>query len=192
MLEHFQENFVPEHPELKELIAQFERIEVPARCVLLEEGAISRKMHWIESGCIRAGFNQDGKDITFQFFFEKNMVASLESFWRNIPSEITLETIEPCILWVAEGAQVKEKLQAIQQVPELRELFVETVMDRTFDYMRHCLSYIKDTPQQRYVNLIREKPQLLQRVPQHYIASYLGISKVHLSRIRSKMLKEGI
>lgn len=55
--------------------------------------------------------------------------------------------------------------------------------------MKHCLSFIKDTPQQRYLNLIEKQPQVVQRVPQHYIASYLGITKVHLSRIKSKLLK---
>ena len=53
--------------------------------------------------------------------------------------------------------------------------------------MREFLSFIRDTPKQRYQNLIKDKPQILQRVPQRYIASYLGITPVHLSRIRTQL-----
>jgi DNA-directed RNA polymerase specialized sigma subunit len=56
--------------------------------------------------------------------------------------------------------------------------------------MKHFVSFIKDSPTQRYLNLIEERPQVLQRVPQHYIASYLGVSTVHLSRIKSQLLKK--
>jgi DNA-directed RNA polymerase specialized sigma subunit len=64
------------------------------------------------------------------------------------------------------------------------------LIERQLHYMKEFLSYIRDTPQQRYLNLLEQKPQLIQRVPQHYIASYLGISSVHLSRIKNKLLKE--
>jgi DNA-directed RNA polymerase specialized sigma subunit len=56
--------------------------------------------------------------------------------------------------------------------------------------MNHFLSSIRDTPRQRYLNLVKEKPQIVKRVPQHYIASYLGITTVHLSRIKSKIARE--
>ncbi len=72
-------------------------------------------------------------------------------------------------------------------MPELRDKFIAAIFERTFDYMKHFLSFIKDTPAQRYLNLIKEKPQIIQRIPQHYIASYLGISSVHLSRIKNRL-----
>ena len=62
------------------------------------------------------------------------------------------------------------------------------IFQRTFDYIRHFVSFIKDSPTQRYLTLIEEKPQIIQRVPQHYIASYLGVTTVHLSRIKSKLV----
>lgn len=72
---------------------------------------------------------------------------------------------------------------------KVRERWMDALFERNLHYMKHCLSFIKDTPQQRYLNLIEKQPQVVQRVPQHYIASYLGITKVHLSRIKSKLLK---
>lgn len=66
---------------------------------------------------------------------------------------------------------------------------MDSLFERNLHYMKNCLSFIRDTPQQRYLNLVEKQPQVVQRVPQHYIASYLGITKVHLSRIKSKLLK---
>jgi DNA-directed RNA polymerase specialized sigma subunit len=55
--------------------------------------------------------------------------------------------------------------------------------------MNEFVSFIRDTPEQRYQNLLKQRPHIVRRVPQHYIASYLGVSKVHLSRIKSKLAK---
>ncbi len=76
------------------------------------------------------------------------------------------------------------------EIPKVREKLIDVLFDRNIYYMKHCLSFIKDTPQQRYLNLLKEKPQIIQRIPQHYIASYLGITTVHLSRIKSKLARE--
>lgn len=167
----------------------FKRIEVPARTVLLKEGDISKKLFVIEKGCIRAWFNNNGKPVTFQFFFENNTVASVESFRKQVPSPVTIETIEPCILWWIHKKDLDRIIAEIKEVPGLRDLFIDAVFERTFDYMKHFFSFIKDSPQQRYLNLVKERPQIIQRVPQHYIASYLGITTVHLSRIKNKVAK---
>ena len=187
------ENFYDKTPlsveKKKEYATYFKRLEVPAKTTLLREGEISKKVYWIEKGCIRVWFNNNGEDVTFQFFFENSTVASIESFRKNIPSTITIETLEPCILWYANKKDVENILTEVMEIPKFRNLFIDGTFERTFDYMRHHLSFIRDTPQQRYLNLINDKPQIVQRVPQHYIASYLGITKVHLSRIKSKLAK---
>jgi predicted transcriptional regulator len=94
------------------------------------------------------------------------------------------------VLWYIHKKDVDRIITEISELPVFREKIIDTVFERTFDYMKHFFSFIKDTPQQRYLNLVKEKPQVVQRVPQHYIASYLGVSTVHLSRIKSKLAKE--
>ena len=74
----------------------FQNITLPARTLLLKEGEISQNIYFIEKGCMRAWFNNDGKDITFQFFFEGQFIASIESFKDDIPSIFNIESIEPC------------------------------------------------------------------------------------------------
>lgn len=163
---------------------------VPAKTILLHEGSVSQKMFVIEKGCIRVWFNSNGKDITSQFFFENEPVGSIESFRKNIPSPTTIETIEPSIVWWIHKKDLNRIIEEIKEIPHIRDLFIDKVFERTFDYMKYFFSSIKDNPQQRYLNLIKERPQIIKRVPQHYIASYLGISTVHLSRIKSALTKE--
>ncbi|WP_367914231.1 Crp/Fnr family transcriptional regulator [Leadbetterella sp. DM7] len=167
----------------------FKQVKVPAKTVLLREGDISKKVFFIEKGCVRVWFNNNGKDVTFQFFFENDRVSSTESFRKSIPSIVTIETVEPCTLWVISKKDMDRIMSDGFEIPEIRHKLLDVLFDRNIHYMKHCLSFIKDTPQQRYLNLLKEKPEIIKRVPQHYIASYLGITTVHLSRIRSKLLK---
>lgn len=165
--------------------AFFHPVEVAARTILLKEGDISRKAWLIEKGCIRAWFNNKGKEITFQFFFEQEAVSSIESFRKNIPSLYTIETIEPCRLHWIYKKDMNVILKELRDNPATNERFMDILLERQFSYMSQFKSYIRDTPKERYLNLLREKPHIIQRVPQHYIASYLGITAVSLSRIRN-------
>jgi CRP-like cAMP-binding protein len=189
MFEQFKNKFQLSDDKWADYISCFRRIDVAAKTVLLNEGSVSKKLFLIEKGCIRVWFNNDGKDITVQFFFENSTVASIESFKKEYPSPVTIETIEPCVLWYIEKRDVERILAEISEIPALRDKFIDGIFERTFDYMKHFVSFIKDTPMQRYINLMRDKPHIIQRVPQHYIASYLGITTVHLSRIKSKLAK---
>jgi CRP-like cAMP-binding protein len=161
----------------------FKRQEVAAKTTLLEEGKISRTMFFIEKGCLRTWVNNNGKDITTQFFFEGDKVSSIESFTTNQPSLYSIESIEPCVLQtlsqkdfqdiLAHSAIIKQELEA--------HLFKRLLQGQRVFY-----SYLKNSPQQRYQELIEQHPEVIQRIPQHYIASYLGITPVSLSRIRNR------
>ena len=189
MFEQFRHKFPLNDEKWNSYISCFKKIKTPSKTILLNEGETSKKLFLIEKGCVRVWFNNNGKDITFQFFFENNVVASIESFRKDIPSPVTIETIEPSIIWWIHKNDMNKILDEIKEMPHLRDMFINAIFERTFDYMKHFFSSIKNTPQQRYLNLIKEKPQIVKRIPQHYIASYLGITTVHLSRIKNKLAK---
>lgn len=180
-------------PKLQEQWDKYEtyyhRLEVPAKTVLLNEGNVSKKAYYIEKGCIRVWFNNKGKDVTFQFFFEGEAVSSIESFRRGTPSLCTLETIEPSVVHWIHKKDFDSMMKELNSIPEIREHFSNIILDRQINYMSHFMSFIKDTPKERYLNLLKEKPQIIKRIPQHYIASYLGITSVSLSRIRNAAIK---
>lgn len=161
----------------------FKRQEISAKTILLQEGQVSKIAYLIEKGCIRSWFNNNGKDITFQFFFEGESVASVESFMTNQPSLYNLESIEPCII---HSISKKDFEFILEDSPAIKKEVDELVFQRLLFYQQLFLSRIKDNPQKRYQELLKQRPEILQRVPQHYIASYLGITSVSLSRIRNR------
>jgi CRP-like cAMP-binding protein len=190
MFNRFRDKFPITNEKWNEYTSYLNRIEVASKTVLIEEGEVSKKLFIIEKGCIRVWFNNNGKDLTSQFFFENQSVASIESFMKKFPSPVVVETIEPSVLWWIHKNDLDKIIEEIKEIPELRDRLIDMLFQRTFDYMKHFFSFIKDSPAQRYLSLIEEKPQIVQRVPQHYIASYLGISTVHLSRIKSKLVQK--
>lgn len=161
----------------------YEEIEVPPRTILLREGAISRSAYFIKKGCLRLSFNDDGKDITFQFFFEGYGVSSFESFRTGRPSLFSIETVEPSTLLVISKSNHDWLLA---EAPGYKNAVEEAIYQRLEHYCRLFLSRIRDTPKKRYEDLVKEHPEAIRRIPQHFIASYLGITPVSLSRIRNK------
>lgn len=161
----------------------FKQTEVPAKSILLQEGKVSRTMYFIEKGCLRTWVNNDGKEITTQFFFEGDSVSSIESFRTNRPSLYSIESLEPCVLHTISQ---KDFQDILQNTPELRDNVVEHLFLRLLKSQQIFFSYLKNTPQQRYQELMEQHPEIIQRIPQHYIASYLGITSVSLSRIRNR------
>ncbi len=153
------------------------------KTILLQEGKIAERLFFILKGCLRLFYYSDGRDMTFQFFFENELVASFDSLYKQTPSLFSLESIETTeVLSISKH----EFFNLIESDINVRKLFEEKLIDRFHDYQMLFLSRIKNSPQQRYEELIRQYPHIVQRVPQHYIASYLGITPVSLSRIRNR------
>lgn len=157
--------------------------EYPKKSWLLNEGEVSKHLLFIERGCIRSWFNNDGDDITFQFFFEGSFVSSFESFRKNEPSLFNLETIEPSVLHLI---HIDDLANVEQDLSGLKDALIEFLSTRLYHYQKLFLSRIKNSPQRRYEELMKDNPGIFKRVPHHYIASYLGITPVSLSRIRNK------
>ena len=162
----------------------FHIVEFPARAMLLREGEISRKVFFVQKGCLRVAVNSHGKDITTQFFFENDAVASIQSFRTNRPSVISIRSVEPSTVIVLEkkGFDI-----LLHDFPEITDLLLELAFRRFESYSRLFSSYITQTPRQRYLALLKGDPRIIERVPQHLIASYLGITPVSLSRIRRRL-----
>ena len=162
----------------------FKERNIKAKTVLLKEGEIAGRIFFIKEGCLRMWFNHEGKEITFQFFFENEMVASIESLRLKKPSNYNIETLEPTTLLVL----TKKNFNAfLNKTPELKDYMMEIAFRRWGHYSKLYKSFLTNNPVERYKELIQNEPHIIQRVPQHYIASYLGITPVSLSRIRNKI-----
>ena len=189
MLFQFIDKFPQLTPYWDKYLEFQKRVEVPAKTVLLAEGKVSENYIFVEKGCVRLAFNNNGNDKTVQFFFEQEGLTSLESFLKNTPSLFTLETIEPSIIYLLPKIHVNILMDELSREPGFLNMFLEISAERQLHYMHEFVSFIRDTPEQRYRNLLKERPHIVKRVPQHYIASYLGITRVHLSRIKSALAR---
>ncbi len=161
----------------------FTRDEFPAKTLLVNEGVIANSIYYIESGAARVWFNHDGKEITVQFLFEGGFIASIESIISNEKSWYSIETIEPIIVYSITTDSFKQKME---ELPHVREFYYQYIQQSLLSYQRRMVSQIKNTPEERYKELLHEFPEIIRRVPQYYIASYLGITSVSLSRIRNR------
>jgi CRP-like cAMP-binding protein len=186
----FKHRFPHLDPYWDKYTALQQRAEYPARTILLHEGKTAQNYYFVEKGCLRLWFNNNGKDTTVQFFFENEGVASIESFQKNIPSIFAIETIEPTTVQILTKKLFKQMVDELEETPEFLKALIDISLERQRHYMDEFLSRIRDTPEQRYLNLIKERPHIIRRVPQHYIASYLGITSVHLSRIKNKLAQK--
>jgi CRP-like cAMP-binding protein len=74
----------------------------------------------------------------------------------------------------------------MEQLPHVKEFYNDYIQQRLLAYQKLFVSQIKDSPEKRYHQLLQQSPEIIQRIPQHYIASYLGITSVSLSRIRNR------
>ena len=158
--------------------------QLPAKTVLLEAGDVATNIFIVKSGCLRSWYNADGDDITLQFFMPGQPVASFESLVNSAPSEYSIETILPTEVAIVNGLEFKSW---VESHPEYHLQGIHFAMERLSSYQKLFLSQIKDTPQERYEALLKEHPEIIAQIPQHYIASYLGITPVSLSRIRSRI-----
>ncbi len=150
---------------------------IPAKTTLLYEGDVSEHIYFIKKGILRLWNNDNGKDISMQFFFDGEAVTSFESFYHATPSQFSIESIEDSVVLCISK---KNALKLLKESPELEQLMYDAIASRFIDYMNYFLSRIKEKPEERYRMLLLREPQVIERVPDYYVASYLGITPVSL------------
>ncbi|SFW66262.1 cAMP-binding domain of CRP or a regulatory subunit of cAMP-dependent protein kinases [Sinomicrobium oceani] len=154
-----------------------------SKAMIIREGKRSGKFYYLKKGILRGWTLHEGKEVTFQFLFENHFFCSMESFWYNKQSLYSVQAIEDVELLAIDKQKTMELLA---QKPALLATFNEYLMNRLLTYQKMLIDRIKDKPEKRYQELLDRAPEIFRRVPQHYIASYLGITSVSLSRIRNR------
>lgn len=194
MLEEFF-NYISKHMSLtdEEAKAISETIniqEFKKGTVLLEEGQVSREGYFILKGCIRNYKIVDGNERTTNFYTEFEWVVSPASYSQKEPSAHYLSCIEDCTLIVGTEKSEQEFYKLYQEFPRLQSLAHIIMESEISKYQEMFSTYKTDTPEQRYMNLLKNRPELLQRVTLQQLASYIGVTPESLSRIRKRILKD--
>jgi len=150
--------------------------------VLLKEGQIPKRCYMVVEGCIREYLIKDGEEITTAFFLEGDTFTP--STENSKPSKHYLECAEDCILTIS-NKSFEEELR--KEIPRLDAIFQEFAIEKINMAKDQWSQFVSSTPEERYLNLLETKPCLLDRVPHHQIASYLGMKPQSLSRIRKRI-----
>jgi CRP-like cAMP-binding protein len=153
--------------------------------VLVNEGEECRSFFLVENGYLRNWHNKDGTAINLNFTFEGGFTTNLKSFYTHEPSEFTIEAGEPAIVLIFDFDVIIKKFDADDRIV----LFIRRVIAQLLlAYEEHINFYKMYTPTERYRYIEKNNPQLLQRVSLSQLASYLGVKRETLSRIRAKKL----
>ena len=152
--------------------------------MLIAEGDICRYAYFIKKGCLRYFHNVDGEEITGQFFFENGWYTDYESFLLQKPSKQNIEALEHTELILLPKTEL---LNLYNTIPKF-EKFGRIMAENAFIGLRNRIeSLTQQSAEERYLKLMKERPKVVERIPQHYIASYLGIKPPSLSRIRKRI-----
>lgn len=155
--------------------------------ILLEEDQISQECYFIYKGCIRQYYIVDAEEKTTNFYTEHQSIFFQESTSNQTSCGFYLSCVEDCILLL--GNEKKES-DLYSRFPQFANL-AKTMIEESFGQQQTLLSsFITDSPEQRYLNLLKNRPDLIQRVPQYQIASYIGIKPESLSRIRKRLVSK--
>lgn len=154
---------------------------------LLQEGQKSKESYFVLKGCIRTYYLIDGVEKTTAFYTELEGLTP-HGVINKTPSEYYVSCVEDCILLVSDAemsAEVNSKFPKFDSM--CRILSEELLAKQQIDFD----AFKTSSPEQRYLNLLQKRPDLIQRVPQHQLASYLGIQPQSLSRLRARILEKG-
>ncbi|WP_299434726.1 Crp/Fnr family transcriptional regulator [uncultured Maribacter sp.] len=166
----------------QELIGLAKILKLKKNFTLVREGQFSDKTYYVVSGCARAYYLKDGKDISDWFAFENEFISSIVSFFTNKPSPHFIELLEDSILVEFSREQIEELSMKYHDYERLIRVIVTKTM---LSQQERITSIQFQNAEQKYNNILTIHPNITTRIPLTHIASYLGITLETLSRIRS-------
>ena len=159
---------------------------IPKKEIFLEAGRVENHISFIIEGAVRLYIPKEDeeKEITFGFCFENDFVSAYDSFLTREPSEYNLQTLTKTTMLSISY----EDLQDVYTTTTIGNLIGRLTSERLFiDKSRRVQSLLNENAEQRYLNLFKERPQLIKLIPLKYVSSYIGVTPQALSRIRKRI-----
>lgn len=176
-----------EEEDIRLFLSVFQEKKFKKNTLLLEAGKTAHEAFFVIKGALRQYYiNEEGNERVCYFAFENEFLTDLESFSRQIPATSFIITQEETTCLVTSCTNLANAMRASENIATFFKVIVENVATES---MRRTKSLLSFSPEKQFLELIQEKPQILQRIPQRYIAQYLGIAPESLSRIRKRLIQ---
>jgi CRP/FNR family transcriptional regulator, anaerobic regulatory protein len=173
--------------ELKAFVSKFTVLKLNMYDHFVEEGNVCRHIAFINKGLVRFYFHNDGIEKTGQFFFENGWISSYASFLSQTPSDMSIQALEETELMVMRFEDLQKHYTETPKLERFGRLMAERIFVASSIRNKDLLT---QSPEENYKLLVKNRPKVVERVPQFYIAQYLGIQPESLSRIRKRMAKQ--
>ena len=167
--------------EFAQFLNRTQRKSYPKRAVLLRAGEVCRGIYFIESGVVGLHHEVDGKEIFQDFFLETAFATDIASLTSQTPARRALVAIEPVSAIYCSRAALLE-LYAVS--PNFREFGRKLLENLLVVQTDQTATYLTLDARARYARLLNERPEWIQRIPLQYLATYLGVARETLSRLR--------
>jgi CRP-like cAMP-binding protein len=178
-----EKNFKKE--DLEKILSQYKRMEFAKNDYLVKQGTTANFYYFMESGYARSyAIDLDGNDISTKFFSSTDIVIDWHSYFLRTKCREDIQAITPCVAWKI----TFDDFMKLFSIEPFREVGRTRLVNNYFELKNHTVSVIADPAKDRYLNLLKAKPDIVQNVPLKQIATYLGITDTSLSRIRKEIV----
>lgn len=178
------DNTLQSESELDEIVDRFSVLALKKNQLLVAENQVCPYFCYVESGILQHAIVVEAEEKTTYLALRNSVTSSLNSFLNKIPSRKSIKALVDCQLWVIDLEKFKDLLTNNQSFHQFYYNLIERQIMLIDDYRIDLLTL---TPEERYKKLLATESKLLQEVPLHYLASFLGISNRHMSRIRKNI-----
>ena len=152
----------------------------------LEEGKLCDYIGFVDKGLFNYFYNDNGVQHTRGFFFPNNFISDYSSFLKNKKSKAFIQALEDCSVTLLH----KEDVNTLyEKLPKFYELSNNIVQELYLDVSEKYESFLIKSAEERYLELINNRPSLSQKIPQYMLASYIGVTPEGLSRIKKRISK---
>lgn len=181
------ENYIQLSDKEKQIIRDLSLIQTCKKgTILLEEGKKSKDNYFVLKGCLRCYYVKDGEEKTTEFYTELESLSP-PCVSDGSSSQYYISCVEDSVLLISNPDAEEEAFARFPRFEQMCRVLSEELAIKTkieFDHFK------TSSPEERYLTFVEKKPDLLQRIPQHQLASYLGITPQSLSRLRGRLLKK--
>jgi CRP-like cAMP-binding protein len=180
-MDDLRQRLLQAHPQADqlwdELLPSLRTIFLKKGDFLLKAGDICRDMYYLRRGLLRMYYLKDGEEYIRQFFFENGLTTDLVSALSSQPSRLHFDALEDTEI-------VAIPIEMLKRFPIFKE---KALTDTLFHVSNRMASIFLDSPEEKYRQLLAERPKVIQRIPQYMVAAYIGVTPEGLSRIKRRI-----